>query len=69
MNDRSRAFPELPGWMFNVDEVSAGVYRVRGVDEAGRSVEHTGTDPSTLLDNCKNSAAKIQAAGNRRDTR
>lgn len=62
MTGIGRTFPELSGWTFDIDEVSAGVYRVRGVDEAGRSVESTGTDPDAVLDDCKKAAEKIQVA-------
>ena len=60
MSGVKRTFPELPGWTFDLDEISAGVYRVRGVDEAGRSVEATGTDPDALVDECRKSAVKIR---------
>jgi len=60
MSGLRRTFPELPGWTFDLDEISAGVYRFRGVDEAGRSVEATGTDPDALVDECRKSAAKIR---------
>ena len=49
----------LPGWTFKSEEVSMGVYRVRGVDAAGRSVEATGTDPDALLEDCKRSAIRL----------
>lgn len=52
--------PDIPGWSFTIEEVSAGVYRVRGVDEAGRSVEATGIDPDALMEECKLSAARIE---------
>ena len=61
MSGLRRTFPELPRWTFEIDEVSAGVFHVRGVDQAGRSVEASGTDPDTLLDECRESAAQIQA--------
>jgi hypothetical protein len=48
--DRGRG--SLPGWSFEIEERSAGVYRVRGTDLAGRTVEITGTDPDTLLERC-----------------
>jgi hypothetical protein len=57
-----RTSKDLRGWSFEVDEISAGVYKVRGVDEAGRSVEATGTDPDALLEDCKESAARIRDA-------
>ena len=56
-------FPELPGWTFDVDEVSAGVYRAVGVDESGRSVQATGTDPDQLLDECRSAAMAVRGGG------
>ena len=50
---------DLAGWTFEVEEVSAGVYRVQGVDEHGRSVQATGTDPDKLLGECKKAAARL----------
>lgn len=50
---------EPAGWEFQIDEVSAGVYRVHGVDAAGRSVEATGTDPERLLEKCRQDAAEM----------
>ncbi len=50
---------DLSGWLFHIDEVSAGVYQVRGVDRAGRKVQKTGTDPDALLEECKRAAVKI----------
>jgi len=52
-------FPELPGWRFNVDEVSAGVYRVCGVDKSGRSVETTGTDAEEAIEWCRSATREI----------
>jgi hypothetical protein len=49
----------LSEWSFEVDEVSAGVYRVHGTDKAGRSVQFTGTDPDAVLEECKKRAARI----------
>jgi hypothetical protein len=65
MTGMKRTFPELQGWTFEIDEVSPGVYEVRGVDEAGRSVEATGTDPGPLLESCRRSAEEIRANRNR----
>jgi hypothetical protein len=56
-------FPELPGWRFTTEEMSAGVYRVRGVDLAGRSVEKTGIDPQMTLEWCRQAAIDIMARG------
>jgi hypothetical protein len=43
------SYPGLAGWKFLVEEVSAGVYRVIGMDEAGRRAETKGLDPDELL--------------------
>jgi hypothetical protein len=56
-----REFPELPGWSFDADEVSAGVYRALGRDRAGRNVEATGLDPDALIEKCKQAALKMMA--------
>lgn len=61
-----RTFPELPAWTFDLDEVSVGVYKVYGVDEAGRSVQASGTDPDLLVDECRRSAIKIRDMAPRR---
>lgn len=52
-------FDELPNWCFDVDEVSAGVYKAYGSDKLGRSVEFTGADLDLLLKKCKNAAVEI----------
>ena len=36
---------ELKEWSFQIDEISANVYRVWGVDPLGRRVEKVGDDP------------------------
>ena len=59
-------FDELPGWYFEVDEVSAGVYKVIGKDKSGRNIELTGTDPDGLIEECKKSAKQmVENAKNR----
>jgi hypothetical protein len=53
---------ELDGWSFDVDEISAGVYRALGKDRAGRSVEFVGVDPEELLERCRVAAKEIVAS-------
>jgi hypothetical protein len=43
----------LPGWVFTIDEVSAGVYEVVGRSPRGRIVRKKGTDPDSLIAQCK----------------
>ena len=50
---------ELPSWTFEIEEVSAGVYRVTGRDRAGRTVESCGEDPDAILAEAKAAAAVI----------
>jgi hypothetical protein len=57
----ARSFPELPGWSFDADEVSAGVYRAFGRDRAGRNVEASGLDPEALIEKCRQAALEIMA--------
>jgi hypothetical protein len=59
MSGARRVFEELPGWFFELDEVSAGVCKVLGIDEIGRSIELTGTSPDLLLDEAKKLASKM----------
>ena len=54
-------FEDTPGWQFTVDEVSAGVYQVFGIDEAGRSVRVSGQDPDELLERCHAQAVEMMA--------
>lgn len=52
-------FNEVPGWSFNADEISAGVFKVAGRDFAGRTVEATGLDPDVLMERCKEAALQM----------
>jgi hypothetical protein len=49
-------------WVFEVEEISANVYRVTGRDVLGRSVVRTGTDPDLLLAECKRDALEVSGA-------
>ena len=52
-------FPMLQGWEFDVDEVSAGVYRVVATDSVGHRVVSTGEDADAILETCKREAARL----------
>jgi hypothetical protein len=54
-----QTFPELPKWTFDIDEVSAGVYRVIGTHLNGHNVQVEGIDPEKLLEECRNSARNL----------
>ena len=54
-----QTFPELPKWTFDIDEVSAGVYRVIGTHLNGYRVQVEGTDPENLLEECRNNAINL----------
>jgi len=55
----AKEFSELPGWTFDAEEVSIGVYRAFGRDRNGHYVEAKGFDPDALIENCCQSAKDI----------
>jgi hypothetical protein len=54
-----KTFPDLPGWSFEIEEGSNGVYEVTGSDEQGRRVRAKGTDVEKLLRECYASALDL----------
>jgi len=52
-------FDELPTWIFDVQEVSAGVYRATGSDVVGHRTVAEGLDPEACLEECRSAARKI----------
>lgn len=59
-----RKYPELPGWIFDIDEKSAGVYEVVARDAKGHTITKAGTDPERLIDECKRDAADLSSREN-----
>lgn len=47
-----KTLEQLPGWEFEIEEVSAGVYRTIGRDGRGGQLSFTGEDPEALLRQC-----------------
>jgi hypothetical protein len=54
-----RTFSELPGWIFELEELSASVFRARGTDRSGRRVESIGIDPEAVVDYCRSAALEL----------
>lgn len=54
-----RGMAELDSWVFDVEEISAGVYRAEGRTWRGVRVECTGTDPGALLEQCRRDALAL----------
>ncbi len=52
-------YPELPSWIFDVKEMSAGVYEVIAIHERGPRVQVKGTDPDALLAEARNAAREL----------
>jgi hypothetical protein len=46
----------LPGWTFNLEEVSNGFWRAEGRHDDGRSVSRMGSDEFELLRECMEDA-------------
>jgi hypothetical protein len=61
LRSKAEGLPELPGWSFDVQEVSAGVYEVTGTDALGHRVQTKGTDCDALINECREAAAKMAA--------
>jgi hypothetical protein len=55
-----QSFQDLPGWTFEIEEVSANVYEITGTDRAGRSFNAKGTDPVVLLEEARTWAKKVR---------
>jgi hypothetical protein len=58
-----KTFPELPGWYFDLDEISANVYQVIATDKSGHTVSATGTDLDGLIEQCRKGALEIVNSG------
>ena len=54
-----KTFSELPEWSFELDEISAGVYKVIGTDKSGHVVSATGIDLDELIEQCKRDAQSM----------
>jgi len=54
-----KEFSELPGWSFEVEELSAGGYRVTATARSGRTFETKGTDREALLAECRQEVAAL----------
>ena len=53
----------MTGWVFETEEVSPGVYRVRGTSQQGHTVETTRDDPEKALEWCQRAARESTARG------
>jgi hypothetical protein len=53
-------FSDLPGWTFEIDEVSNNLFQVVGRDSYGNRVEAMGVNSEAKpLEDCKRAAAKL----------
>jgi hypothetical protein len=55
--------PPMTGWVFETEEVSAGIYRVRGTSQQGHKVETTSHDPDKAFEWCQRAARELTARG------
>ncbi|MFH1870117.1 MAG: hypothetical protein ABIG36_05790 [Pseudomonadota bacterium] len=58
-----RTLPDLPGWSFDIDEVSAGVYQIMATDKKGRRIFKTGIDPAALIEECRREVSNGGTSG------
>jgi hypothetical protein len=52
--------PNLPGWLFEVRERSAGVYVVSATKEGAVRFEKSGEDPDLLIDEAHRYAEEVE---------
>jgi hypothetical protein len=57
-----KRFAELPRWIFELKEVSMGVYEVVARDDVGHCVKRIGIDPDKLILECKQEAMGASSA-------
>lgn len=50
---------KLDGWFFSLNEVSPGMYEIKGTDQWNRQVGRTGFDPEKMLEDCIEDAKEI----------
>jgi hypothetical protein len=50
----------LPGWSFDINEVSMGVYKVTGTRQLGGKIELSGIDPDDLMRRARAWAEKTE---------
>lgn len=61
-----KTLEQLPGWEFDIEEVSAGVYRAIGRNGRGGQLSFTGEDPEVLLRQCISAAMANRAPNDKR---
>ena len=55
-----KTFHDLPNWTFWIDEVSVGIYNVKGKDRVfGANLDLTGEDPDQLLREARQAASDM----------
>lgn len=65
-----QTFQELPHWSFSAEEVSAGVYRIKGKNSVtGANFEVTVAEPELLFAEAKTIAAQMDQQTHRKSPR
>ena len=60
-------FQDLPNWTFWVDEISVGIYNVKGKNKVfGSNLDLTGEDPEELLQQARSAAAEMDRQTSRK---
>ena len=55
-----REIENLSNWTFQVDEDSAGVYKLKAKHRRGFSIESTAADPRELMERARKDAAEME---------
>ena len=62
----AQSFEDLPDWIVEIDEVSAGVYKLRALHKLGPSIEYTGLEPEKLIERARVDALDIERSLNQK---
>jgi len=55
-----RKLEDLPNWTLDIEERSAGVYKLRALHDLGASIELSGTDPDELIQRVRKDALELE---------
>ena len=55
-----RVAESLRDWIFNVDEISTGVFRVKAVHKAGCIIELSGTNLDEIVEQARRDASELE---------
>ncbi len=56
----NKTYKDLPEWVFELDEISANVYKVIGMHNSGYEISAIGISLEDIIEQCKSDAKEIE---------